>query len=238
MKKLCCVFFVCLFLFGCTAEIDIKKKLDEVIDNTSKLENVNRQDHTSTYYSYYLPSDFYQLLASQDAEVFSFNNEKVLMNLNIPSIIALKKEDVEGKLNAESFYSNDDLVYSKSGDFLDIDNHQCNYIFEVFKSNGKYLVAFKTDVMNYYAYSGEGNLPLLTKRLFEIAKSLSVSRDNVIANYSNVDIIDYRREQVNLFETLIPKEGHLEDIIIDKEIDDIPTNFDEELNENEIESEE
>ena len=53
-----------------------------------------------------------------------------------------------------------------------------------------------------------------------IAYSVEIDEKAVIDKYSAKDVIDYTKEQVNLFEIIVPKDGRLEELINSKnEID-------------------
>lgn len=218
MKKICLLFLACLFLCACSHTGDITASLDTVIDSELSNPTVYRQDQNTIFFSYYLPSDIYKLESYKDATIFSFNNEEILMNMNITSIIASEEGNIKEGARNENFYSNDRLVYSKEGTYLNHDEIEVEFIYNIYAVNNKYLISFKTDDMNYYAYVSRNSLELLTKRLFMLAESMSINSESVVAYYANVDMIDYTRKQVNLFETVIPREGQLEEILIDKDL--------------------
>ena len=218
MKKICLLFLACLFLCACSHTEDIAASLDTVIDSELSNPTVYRQDQNTIFFSYYLPSDIYKLESYKDATIFSFNNEEILMNMNITSIIASEEGNIKEGARNENFYSNDRLVYSKEGTYLNHDEIEVEFIYNIYAVNNKYLISFKTDDMNYYAYVSRNSLELLTKRLFMLAESMSINSESVVAYYANVDMIDYTRKQVNLFETVIPREGQLEEILIDKDL--------------------
>ncbi len=214
MKKRCLLFLLCLFLASCQGRISDIEELDAVIDAELAGATVYRQDHNGAYFDYYLPSDIYEVSSKKDAVILSFNDEKILMNLNITSIIARQDADLDNYLLEEGFYAKEDEIYYREGHYLDFDQDECAYVYAIYDVDGRHLAILKTDDMTYYAYTGN-DLALITKRLFMLAESASVDRDLVVNDYANVDMIDYRREQVNLFETIVPQEGRLEDIVID-----------------------
>lgn len=218
MKKICLLFLACLLLCACSNTEDIAVSLDAVIDSELSNPTVYRQDQNTIFFSYYLPSDIYKLESHKDAAIFSFNNEEILMNMNITSIIASEEGSIKEEARNENFYSDDRLVYSREGTYLNHDEIEVEFIYNIYAVNNKYLISFKTDDMNYYAYVSRNSLELLTKRLFMLAESMSINSESVVAYYANVDMIDYTREQVNLFETVIPREGQLEEILIDKDL--------------------
>lgn len=218
MKKICLLFLACLFLCACSHTENITASLDTVIDSELSNPTVYRQDQNTIFFSYYLPSDIYKLESYKDTTIFSFNNEEILMNMNITSIIASEEGNIKEGARNENFYSNDRLVYSREGTYLNHDEIEVEFIYNIYAVNNKYLISFKTDDMNYYAYVSRNSLELLTKRLFMLAESMSINSESVVAYYANVDMIDYTRKQVNLFETVIPREGQLEEILIDKDL--------------------
>ena len=217
MKKRSLIFLLCLFLVGCNQSADIKTSLDAIISEEVNNGDIYRQDHNSVYFSYYLPSDIYIIEASRNVSILSFNQDRILMNLNITSIIADQNKTKNGFFESTISYKKDYLIYQNKGIYRDYDDIECHYDFEVYEINEHYLLNLKTDDMCYYAYTTIDNVELLTKRLFSLAESMSMNRELIISDYSNFDAIDYRRQQINLFETIIPQEGKVEDIIVDKD---------------------
>ena len=49
-----------------------------------------------------------------------------------------------------------------------------------------------------------------------MAKGVHVKEEEVIADYSLKDVIDYEKKQVNLFETIMPVNGNINDFLVDK----------------------
>ena len=50
-----------------------------------------------------------------------------------------------------------------------------------------------------------------------MAKSAAVRENDVISAYSSKTEVDYEKKQVNLFETIMPVNGNVNDFMVDKE---------------------
>ncbi|MBR4421082.1 MAG: hypothetical protein IKS69_00935, partial [Erysipelotrichaceae bacterium] len=57
----------------------------------------------------------------------------------------------------------------------------------------------------------------VSSRILLMAKGISISNDDIIANYSSKDVVDYHKKQVNLFETVMPVNGVVNDFLIGQE---------------------
>ena len=212
MKKIT-LLLVCLLLTGCLANNNknIYESLDKYLINTSSVDRF-RPNNTTEFFSFYLPSDMQEFDGNSNSSIIRYNDSKIVMNINIPALVNSKDFGIEA-LNSDGFFKDELLDYEKNGIFVRDDESQSNYAIRIYKQNDDYLLHFQTSELNYYCLCKSYDLVDVVKHLFTISKSIVLDKDVIVANYSNKDVIEYQKKQVNLFEYEIPVSGFLSELV-------------------------
>lgn len=215
MKKLS-ILLICLILVGCVPNdyANINNDLDNYLsklDTTFKV----RSNHTAYYYDYYLPSDTYDDGGNTNSSYFTYHDAKIVMNLNIPYIVNAESFGIN-EFYDEGFFKDSLLDYSKSGSFVKNDSSNGLYQLNIYKNGSEYLIHLVTNELNFYGLAKDYDVLETVKHLFIIGKSVNVNSQAVVSDYSNKDVIEYVKQQVNLFEYDIPSSGFLSDIVDQK----------------------
>lgn len=211
MKKFF-VILVVLLLVGCAQTNDLNQELDAMLEKTASEPYNFIQNHHSLFYDYYLPSDTYALNRNENGAIFSVNHYEILMNLNTINI--LQAEDDEFYYD-DGFFKTEYRIYHKVGVYDDYNLNPQQYCLDVYRIEEEHLVVLSTAVMNYYAYVFEQEVVDAAKHMLMLARNVTILKDDIIKAYSNENIVDYQKKQINLFETIVPKEGRLEDLVIE-----------------------
>ena len=69
----------------------------------------------------------------------------------------------------------------------------------------------------FYGYGTRSDIVAVSSRILLMAKGAIVRENDVIAAYSKRNEVDYEKKQVNLFETIMPVNGNVNDLVIGKE---------------------
>lgn len=214
MKKVFIIFLL-LVLCGCSSSQDIKDKLD-VVFKADQDEVTFRKNNYSEYIDYYLPSDIFEVDADLLSSTYSYNDAKLVVNINVSGIIASKYyPDVY--LVDEGFFDNSKLVYRKDGFFLNDSEEQREYKYRVYNVDDTYLTYLICDNLIMYGYCSEKDLAGLSSRMLLMAKAADVKENDIASMYSTKDTIDFEKKPVNLFETILPVNGNINDFLVDKE---------------------
>lgn len=192
---------------------DIDTQLDDVFLNIDKL-SYYRVNNNMPYYSYYLPSDAGEDELDSDSLVLKYGESKIIMNLNISDIVNSKYYS-EHRLNDDGFFVEEYKVYENIGQYKNADGLTKDYIYRLYNYNGKYVLHLLTNDMNYYGSVAAGDIRNATRCLLIIAKNTSVNYDNVVADFSNKDVIDYKRKQIDLFDNSLPSSGELASMLLE-----------------------
>lgn len=215
MKKKILLFLVLFLLSACVSNDDasLKNDLDTFFDKVQDIE-IYQTNNDMTYYSYYLPSSMGEEEVDSDSITLKYGDSKIIMNLNVADIINAQYYD-EQYLSDDGFFNEDYLFYEKSGSYISYDEKEKQYIYRLYKYNEEYVLHFKTSDMNYYGNVKVSDIRDVTSELFVIAKSVKVNNEEVINIYSNKEIISYQKKQIDLFDTVLPNNGELSDMLVD-----------------------
>ena len=204
---------ICLILCSCMKITDLSQSLSEAFELEQDTSAIRRNNYTD-YVDYYLPSDMQEFDCDEISHVFVFNRSKIIMDINIAGIINAKYySDV--RIGDEGFFDKDRLVFQRESSFLKTDETGYPYLCNIYNYEDDYLLYFVCEDAIFYGYSNQEDLVPLCSRILLIAKSLNVDHTDIIADYSFKDVIDYQKKQVNLFETIMPVNGNINDFLLD-----------------------
>ena len=212
MKKIVLIFLL-IFITACS-----QQENDSLLDNINSLLNnvetiaTSYPNNTLEYFAYYLPSDMKENEFDQNNLVLNYLDNEIIVNLNINDII--NQEYYPNQyLNDVSSFDENKLIYSKEGTYKTIKKDEKNYIYKLYKSDDVYLIKLvSTDLI--YLVRCKTNIEEITRHLFTIAKSININSELIIDDYSDKNVIDYKKKQIDLFDITKPVNGNLEELLI------------------------
>ena len=211
MKKIL-ILLLCLTMFGCAHKADIISRLDEVFASDGVKSSFPKNNY-SRYIDYYVPSDVYQTDVDTLSITCDYNNAKLIMNVNVSGIISSKYYPETVFLD-EGLFDQNRLIYQHTSEYLDDNDEHSVYQYMVYEYDDHYLTHFLSRDLVFYGYCDEYDLVNLSSKILQMAKSAKVKNDDVITVYSSKDVIDFEKKQVNLFETIMPVNGNINDFLI------------------------
>lgn len=215
MKKLIIIFLL-IFISACNIsnKEDVLKDIKKVVSKSKEGYELISNNYLELF-DYYLPSDVSEKECGADYCVFNYDNSKIYMNINISGIIAEKyyKDNI---IVDDDFLSIEKIIYHDSG-LIKKDDTKIPFYLNVYEYDNIYFVHYYNNEVNIYASSLLNELPSLIKRIFILDSGINIDKDYIIANYSNKAVIDYEKKPVDLFEYIVPSEGILEELIVEKE---------------------
>lgn len=207
MKKVL-VLLLSILLCACAST----SSFDSVFE-TEDSEKVRVNNYTN-YIEYYLPSDVNEESSEPLSFVFSFDDCKLVMNINISNILN-KDYYKQTVLNDEGFFDENKLVYNRDGEFTNINGNRVRYFFKAYEYENESLLYFVSDNVNFYGYCSSDKAILLASKILQMAKAANTHEDRIIADFSTADVIDYQRSTIDLFEKTLPKDGPVDEFIIE-----------------------
>ena len=220
MKKIT-MFLLCLLLCGCASAVHSNADFDAVFADEGNEIKVRHNNYTN-YIDYYLPSDVKELESQELSHVFMYNNSKMIMDLNVSGIINNRYYS-DAVLQNEGFFDDSRQVYNRSSVYLNEENKQVEYLFNVYEYDEEYLLYLVSKDLVFYGYVDNEDLIPLSSKMLLMARSASIKNNDIISNFSSKEVIDYEKKQVSLFETIMPVNGQINDFLVD----DLKTNNDE-----------
>lgn len=201
-----------LLLCACSSNVNINEQLDRVFSDTTE---IIRQNNFSKFIDYYCPSDLMEDESNKLTFSFMYNDSRVVVNVNISGIInnVYYKDKI---IFNEGFFDDSKLFYSLDGKYVNANDIENNFQYSVYEYKDKYLLYFNSNELIAYSYCDKNDIVPISSRIFVLAKSSSVKKQEIIANYSSKDVIDYHKVQVDLFESVLPVNGRLDDMMLDK----------------------
>lgn len=209
------VFLLCIILCGCTASEDLSSELDAVFSSEQSNERIRRNNY-SHYVDYYLPSDTGELEGNELSSCFSYNSSNFVMDVNISGIINDRYYPEAGLTN-EDFFDKSKLVYERRSAYVDAEGQSRDFLYRVYSYEDHYLSYFASKDLLFYGYGTRSDIVAVSSRILLMAKGAIVRENDVIAAYSKRNEVDYEKKQVNLFETIMPVNGNVNDLVIGKE---------------------
>lgn len=219
MKKVL-ILLLCILLSACSKNGDLSSWLDNVFEE--KYEQCHANNYTD-YIQYYLPSDIQEYDCDALSYSFGIGSNEFIMNINVSEIINSKYYS-DNFLNEDGFFDETKLIYNHDGLYENINGESINYFFKVYKYDDCFVLHMCSREVNIYGRCfNESDVALLASKFYQMAIYSNVENDKIIAAYSSKDVVDYSKNPINLFETNLPLNGKIDDIlIVDKE--EVPDN--------------
>lgn len=209
---------LCLVLVltaGCTAaETDaqsaLQRKLAEAESGTVPAPTFHKD-----YYAYYAEPSVGRISATATGNVFMYDGCFIVMNLDIPSI--LKEEGTETKTVR---FSGGTEAASAEGVFTDSSGAEHPYAVRISMLDDRHYVFLQTDVMQFYAVCDLTAAPTLAAEMLKIARSVTIEKTAIATAFRSSDGIFYAGETIELFDSITPENGSIEELFPDPVVPD------------------
>ena len=207
MKKLLIV-LVLFLLCGCNNNDNISSLIDP-FNELAKSEITYTNNMTKKYYSYYLNPNFGKISSDEISSELIYKNTTFLMNLKVNKIIV---DNYYNQIEDEN-YQIGQLIFNNNGNYLQ-NGIEYSYNYKIYEiTENSYYFVLDTEYLNFSTISNIADLKVISLEMLEIAKSVKVNEEELIADYSNKETIDYVKETIDLFEQKIPESGTLEEMM-------------------------
>ena len=213
MRKILTIIFICALLTSCVNTDDFLSELDDVFASAGS-DEVIRTNNYSAYVNYYLPSDTQEFSNDYLSHTFIYNNSKIIMDINVSGIIN-SKYYTDYLITNEGFFDENKLFYYYEGVYRNIADKDIKFFYRVYRHNNEYLGYFVSEEVIFYTYTNNEDLLPVSSRILLMAKGLAVNREDIISNYSSKEVVDYQKKQVNLFETIMPVNGVVNEFLLE-----------------------
>ena len=211
MKKIIFILIAALLLSGCNSQNTLNKLDQEINTIASSYFRIEASNHKK-YYNYYIEPTMRVKESTQASSMLISDSNEIIMNLNIATVVANKYYNLSPQ-GLEERIVQDNLIKEISGEYVDKNQNKLNYRLRVYEVDDFYIAYLKTPYADLYANVYLGDLIKVSSQMLIIAKSLSINEEKIISENSNRSEIDYIKEQIELFEIVVPENGRIEEIL-------------------------
>lgn len=213
MKRILIAAAAAVLLAGCTTYAQdltavVNDKLAEV-----QSEPAGKPYYNSTYYYYYVDPSIGRISSDRTSNVLAMNGTKFVMNLNVPGII--QSTYYTDAAAADSTVQGLTTSVSTSGSYIDYDGNENEYQVYIYQMDGSYYTIVSTPTMEFYSFSGKYEAAEIAAEMVRIARSVRIRKDQVLADFSNRQVISYSRKKLELFQNIAPENGVVDELFAD-----------------------
>ncbi len=208
MRTISILFVTLLFLTGCTK---VNNDLSADISNriyTALSEKVSSPFYHHQYYAYNIEASVGRIESTLTSNTFSYNGTKFMMNLNIPYILG----DTSSSLKLT-----DQVIYENSGEYSDYNGNNHVYSLHVYNLNGNCIIELTTDYTVFYSVCSNKEVSSLVGVMLDIARTVKIDENKIKQDYSDRELITYKREQLELFKNIVPENGAVDELFENNE---------------------
>jgi len=210
MRKIIGIICV-LFLCGCSVEsYDLKSSLEANLPSLAEAVISDRADNNKPLYRYYAEPQIGRRMSTWTGNVFTLNGAEFIMNLDIASILNsrfYKHQNFDKKTDSSA-------MISMSGTYIDYSNQKNGYTLDIFDfEDGIYFIELDLQYVDFYGYVDYAEIEPVVMSMMKIGKTVDVDLEKVIATYSSKHSTEYVKEKLDLFETVIPDSGRIEELM-------------------------
>ncbi len=214
MKKLS-ILFLSILLVGCSVstesfEAELKQKLETV----SQWRAVS-PDNRKHYYSYYIEPGVGRRKSEDSYSIFIKEDVEFVMNLNVPQI--LKENYYSGDTQERQVTEPEEFLFRIQGEYSDYEDVISKYQCDVYLKGNIYYLVMETRYMNFYTTGSRAEIMTVAGEMLKIARTISIKEEEIISHYSSKEVIEYEREQLQLFEVMIPENGRIDEMLANKQ---------------------
>ena len=207
MRKAFLVVVLSCLLVACQNIEDPKSSLFAKTKAFQSSALYKKANHHKGLYSYYLPRMVNVLDTQYTYDILSYKGITFAMSLNVSQIINKAYYPSFAHLDTQ-IYDDAYMIYSYG--FIH-DGH--SYEVRLYQIEDSYLLNLNTDYVSFHAMMRSNYLGDVLAIMLKMANNVVVDEKEVVKTMSNRPIIDYEKEQLDLFQIVVPQDGRLEDLI-------------------------
>ncbi len=209
MKRLFLSLMILSALSGCVVNPNsIDQAVIESLKQAEREEISSNVNHTGSIFSYYLPSYIGKVQSTESSLVMSVHQERLVMNVDVISVV---HASVDSELR--TMFSVKEALFNYTSSFVDLKGFNQTYQLIVYPYNAKYFILLQTPEVIMSSQASLGNVMDIAYEMLKFVRTVSVSKQDVINAFSNREILNYQKTDLNMFAQLAPESGTVLDMI-------------------------
>lgn len=216
MRRFIMIFSLFLMMLsGCAKEnasFDLNKSIETQLSYALET-SIHDNWYGKRYYSYYKEPSVGRLDANEVSDLFIYDGVRFIMTLNTENVV----NEVYYNQVADTYEDETGLTVMANGNgtYLDRSNTEQAYHWQVYEWDDACFVKMWTPCVTYYAFSNERTVPRLLRQMMVITRSVSVHQDEVLADYSKKENLTGTSKTLELFDSIAPESGSIEELFLD-----------------------
>lgn len=197
-----------LVLSGCQKQVALN--YDALLYKSLTRSYIESTNHAKPYFKYYVSPTVGVRNKTQLSSILVMEAVDILLNLKVNDIVAhalYDKKDVESQLKDV-----DALIFQSTGTFRNRHDEAQTVIFSVIDFEDYKALILENDVVDMIAIAPNGLVPIVFETMMMTMRSIEVDRSDVVAAYSDKEIINMNTTYQNFFDHAVPENGALEDM--------------------------
>ncbi|MBR3365150.1 MAG: hypothetical protein IKG53_09795 [Solobacterium sp.] len=195
---------------GCArSEINMHAALERALKEAEEV-TVPPASYQKEFYAYYAQPCIGRISATRTGNVFAYEGQFFVMNLDVPTI--LREDSTE--LTALAFSGGTEEA-SASGTFTDRQGNPHPYQVRISTLGERHFVCLQTDTMQFYGVCLINSAPLMAGEMLKIGRSVTIEKNAIAAYFKSSSGIYYTGETIELFDSITPENGSIEELFPD-----------------------
>lgn len=211
MKKLILMGIIVL-LTGCSTAT--QESFQESMANELKQQaeaSVMAPANRKHFYSYYKEPNVGRRSNGETFNVFVKEGVEFIMNLNVSYI--LDKNYYKKSIQVKNDIQSENLLFTIAGKYKNYLGETYDYECLVYQTNTSYYVILVTEYMTFYTTGNLVQMMRIAPTMLSIAQSVNIDADKVVTAYFSQEVIENKKERLQLYEVMIPENGRIEEMM-------------------------
>jgi hypothetical protein len=187
---------------------NIEKLVIESIKQAEQETISSNINHMGSIFSYYLPTYMGKVQSTDTSLVLDVHHEKLVMNVDVISVMHANVED-----ELRVMFSLKDSLFSYQSSFVDYKGFEQKYQLLVYPYDQSYFMLLQSPSVIMSAQASLGNITDMAYEMLKFTRNVRVSKQAVVSNFSNQEILNYQKTDLNMFAQLAPESGTVLDMI-------------------------
>ena len=217
-KKFWLIIGISFLLAGCSVtRSNVKELASKQLDDAVTAEICSSVNINKGLISYYLEPSIGRISGNKSNSVFKIDGYEVVLNIDVSSVITTKYYG--GGTNEQDFRDIDafpNQIDEVTGSFLSGSGIIKDFRYRLYRvSDNEYGILLQTSNLIMVGKTGRGDVLDVIRKMMSILRTCRVDEEKIISTYSKKELINYKKETLDIFQKAYPENGSLQDMISD-----------------------
>mgnify|MGYP003426708616 CR=1 FL=1 len=217
-KKFWLIIGISFLLAGCSVtRSNVKEPASKQLDDAVTAEICSSVNINKGLISYYLEPSIGRISGNKSNSVFKIDGYEVVLNIDVSSVITTKYYG--GGTNEQDFRDIDafpNQIDEVTGSFLSGSGIIKDFRYRLYRvSDNEYGILLQTSNLIMVGKTGRGDVLDVIRKMMSILRTCRVDEEKIISTYSKKELINYKKETLDIFQKTYPENGSLQDMISD-----------------------